>query len=289
VEQQSGLDTGEALLSRRAIREAAEREASRSSKVNRAPAAKAASRPSHRWIPRAAVLTGLAVATIAAPLSLGSGAASSSDNLTADAPETDLPLAGGASVGPSAASILATSVTESDVPASLAQEVSADQRIALAASRSEDRTTLTASNCDITLLPDGTNGNLSDEGLCELWGSGLYLRSDAADAMTALNELYIADFGTPMCITDAYRTLGSQVSLKSSKGGMAATPGKSEHGWGLAVDFCGETYQSAEKSAWLHANAPLYGWGNPDWAQRGGAGAYEPRHWEFTQGVLDHG
>jgi zinc D-Ala-D-Ala carboxypeptidase len=289
VEQQSGLDAGEAPLSRRAIREAAERDARRSSRVKSASASKVATRASHRWIPRAAVLTGLAVATIAAPLSLGSGTASSNDDLLADAPETDVPLADGATVGPSAASILGTTVTDSGVPASLAQAVSADQRIALAASRSEDRTTLTASNCDITLLPDGTNGNLSDDGLCQLWDSGHYLRSDAADAMTALNDLYVDEFGANMCITDAYRTLSSQVSLKSSKGGLAATPGTSEHGWGLAVDFCGETYASAAKSAWLNANAPLYGWDNPDWARSGGSGAYEPWHWEFTQGVLDHG
>ncbi len=33
--------------------------------------------------------------------------------------------------------------------------------------------------------------------------------------------------------------LAEQYTLKAQKGGLAATPGKSNHGWGLAVDICG--------------------------------------------------
>lgn len=188
-------------------------------------------------------------------------------------------------VGPTATSILATASQGSSVPASLAQAVSPEDRTVAAASRSEERTSLTASGCDIMKLPTGSNGNLSKDGLCELWGSGKYARADAADALTALNEAYKAKYGVDMALTDGYRTLSSQVSLKSTKGGLAATPGKSEHGWGLAVDFSTETYQSPAKFAWLKKNAPLFGWDNPAWARAGGSGAFEPWHWEFTEGV----
>lgn len=241
----------------------------------------------HRWIPRAAVLTSLAVATIAVPLTAGAGSATTDLQATSESttPVIETPEVTAEAVGPTATSILATASQGSAVPASLAQAVSTEDRTVAAASRSDERTTLTTSGCDITKLPTGSNGNLSEDGLCELWGSGKYARADAADALTALNEAYKAKYGENMLITDGYRTLSSQVSLKSTKGGLAATPGKSEHGWGLAVDFNAETYKDSGKFAWLKENAPLFGWDNPAWARAGGSGAFEPWHWEFTEGV----
>ncbi|MEP7764098.1 M15 family metallopeptidase [Sanguibacter sp. 25GB23B1] len=235
----------------------------------------------HRWIPRAAVLTSLAVATIALPLSAGAGGGSgsgSSSTLLASTPE-----APAVPVGPSTLEIVANGVGDVTPPPSLAQAVPAEQRTVQAASRSETRTPLPG--CDSAVEAAGTNGNLSKSTLCELWGTGNYLRGDAAVSIAALNEAYVSEYGVNMCITDSYRTLSSQYSLKSAKGGLAATPGKSEHGWGLAVDFCPETYQSTAKWKWLKANGPLYGWDNPAWARPGGSGATEPWHWEFTEGV----
>ena len=242
---------------------------------------------SHRWIPRAAVLTSLAVATIAVPISAGAGNTTSNVQAEAEAKTqvVDAPEVQADAVGPTATSILAAASTGSAVPASLAQSVPTEQRTVAAASRSEERTSLTTSGCDITNLPTGSNGNLSSDGLCELWNTGKYARADAADALIALNEAYKAKYGENMGITDGYRTLASQVSLKGTKGGLAATPGKSEHGWGLAVDLKPDTYVAADKFAWLKENAPLYGWDNPAWARAGGSGAYEPWHWEFTEGV----
>ena len=43
----------------------------------------------------------------------------------------------------------------------------------------------------------------------------------------------------PICITDSYRTYASQVRLYGQKPALAAVPGTSNHGWGLAVDLCG--------------------------------------------------
>ncbi|SDD55568.1 D-alanyl-D-alanine carboxypeptidase [Sanguibacter gelidistatuariae] len=221
------------------------------------------------------------MATIAIPLTAGTGTSGSSD-IAAEAVEPAT-----APVGPSTLSIVGAAGAEEAPPASLAQAVSAEERTVLAASRSEERSPLPG--CDSSAVSQGTNGNLSKDSLCELWGSGTYVRADAAVALAALNESYVQTFGVNMGITDGYRTLSSQYSLKSTKGAIAATPGKSEHGWGLAVDLRPETYQSAVKTKWLRTNAPLFGWDNPAWARPGGSGATEPWHWEFTEGVEAHG
>jgi LAS superfamily LD-carboxypeptidase LdcB len=64
---------------------------------------------------------------------------------------------------------------------------------------------------------------------------------------------------------------------------LAAVPGTSNHGWGLALDLCGgaQSFGSAQY-AWLAAIAPAFGWVNPPWA-RPGAGREEPWHWEYSR------
>ena len=69
-----------------------------------------------------------------------------------------------------------------------------------------------------------------------------------------------------------------------TRGGLAATPGTSNHGLGLAVDFCSRETSGA-RWAWLKENGPLYGFQNPSCAQYGGGGPHEPWHWEFVKGV----
>ncbi len=68
---------------------------------------------------------------------------------------------------------------------------------------------------------------------------------------------------------------------------MAATPGTSNHGWGLALDLGGgiNSWGTTER-AWMVANAPAAGWISPDWAQPG-RGKEEPWHWEFTGAATD--
>jgi D-alanyl-D-alanine carboxypeptidase len=70
------------------------------------------------------------------------------------------------------------------------------------------------------------------------------------------------------------------VSTKAAKGYLAARPGTSNHGWGLAADLGVGGYASADY-AWMRANAPAFGWDNPGWARPGGTKA-EPWHWEFN-------
>jgi cell wall-associated NlpC family hydrolase len=124
------------------------------------------------------------------------------------------------------------------------------------------------------------NGQIPADQLCSL-GGGQRLRCDAAAAYTAMSTAYAATFGSPLCITDSYRSLDAQVDAHDRKPGITAVPGTSNHGWGLAVDLCGgiNVFGTAQ-TAWMQANAPHYGWLHPDWAQAGGQNP-EPWHWEY--------
>lgn len=136
--------------------------------------------------------------------------------------------------------------------------------------------------CDPTGPFYGSNGNMSSSSLCRVWDGNLF-RADAAVALTDLNQDFRAQFGRDICITGGYRTFASQQTLKAQKGYLAATPGRSQHGWGLAADLCSsESRAGTAQWLWMDQNAPVYGWANPAWARRGGSGAYEPWHWEFN-------
>jgi hypothetical protein len=129
------------------------------------------------------------------------------------------------------------------------------------------------------------NGRLSESQLCPI-GDDQMLRADAAATFVALDAAYEAAVGSPICVTDSYRSYSSQVSLYGQKPSLAAVPGTSNHGWGVAVDvFCGiDSYYSSEHE-WMSAHAPDFGWTNPDWARDGG-GREEPWHWEFDPALL---
>lgn len=153
-------------------------------------------------------------------------------------------------------------------------------------SRAADRDPLPG--CDGATRPSGSNGQLATADLCTLWDGRQQLRADAAVALAELNDAFVARFGTDICLTDGYRTLAEQYTLKAQKGGLAATPGKSNHGWGLAVDICG-LQPGTSRWTWMNDNGPVYGWENPTWAKSGGSGPYEPWHWEYIKGVKADG
>lgn len=136
------------------------------------------------------------------------------------------------------------------------------------------------------------NGKIPADALCPppfLPNSGHLLRCDAAKALNALNEAYKANFGINIPFTDTYRSYEAQVICRQNKGNLCATPGTSNHGWGLAVDFAGgiNVFGTAQHE-WMRANASKYGWVHPGWAQAGGSKP-EPWHWEFTGGVSGDG
>ncbi len=110
------------------------------------------------------------------------------------------------------------------------------------------------------------------------------LNLKSREAFAELSLAYQEHFGTDIVITDSYRSYAAQVSVRRSKPRLAAVPGTSEHGWGLAVDLGGGVQNSDEHYAWLIENAPKHGWDHPAWARKGGSGPYEPWHWEYVAG-----
>ncbi|MGW5052469.1 D-alanyl-D-alanine carboxypeptidase family protein [Actinokineospora sp. NPDC004072] len=126
------------------------------------------------------------------------------------------------------------------------------------------------------------NGLIPQAALCRIGVGAHALRCDAAAAYQALSAAFAAEFGRPVCITDSYRAFAAQVRLYAEKPALAAVPGTSNHGWGLAVDLCGgiESFGTPQYR-WMAANAGLFGWSNPAWAQAG-RGREEPWHWEYT-------
>ncbi len=72
---------------------------------------------------------------------------------------------------------------------------------------------------------DYPNGALPARPLCPLVGSpGESLRPGAAASFNALSKAFERDTGTTICVTDSYRSLAEQVSVKADKGKWAATP-----------------------------------------------------------------
>ncbi|WP_200829806.1 M15 family metallopeptidase, partial [Cellulomonas algicola] len=159
-------------------------------------------------------------------------------------------------------------------------------REAAGTSRTEIRSALPG--CDGTDRPAGENGLLRTADLCTLWDGHTQLRADAAVSLAEFNQAFVARFGGDLCLSSGYRSLAQQRVVKAQKGGLAAAPGKSNHGWGLAVDLC-QTQTSGAKWAWILDNGPAFGWENPAWAKRGGSGPFEPWHWEYAKGVQEDG
>ncbi|WP_331273001.1 D-alanyl-D-alanine carboxypeptidase family protein [Motilibacter deserti] len=126
------------------------------------------------------------------------------------------------------------------------------------------------------------NGQLPLTALCSIWGApGHLLRADAAAAFSAMSKAYAAVFGSPICMTDSYRNRAMQEDLYVRKPTLAAIPGTSNHGWGVAVDLCdGVENFGTPQHEWLVLNAATYGWYHPAWAEASGSRP-EPWHWEY--------
>ncbi len=170
----------------------------------------------------------------------------------------------------------------------------AEAQSARTAGDTQDKARLAAARAALPPLPDPTgsaatctgastdgypNGMLPESTLCPLdVGGGHRLRADAADAF---NRMYAA--GGP-CVTDSYRSYAGQVDVFRRKPDLAAVPGTSNHGWGVAVDFgCGAESFGSPAYAWLKANAGRFGFAHPVWAEPGGSRP-EPWHWEYVGG-----
>lgn len=84
------------------------------------------------------------------------------------------------------------------------------------------------------------NGRLTVAELAPI-GGGYYLARPAAAAFNAMSAEARRRWGRSITVISAYRTYDKQVALwnlyRSGRGNLAAYPGTSNHGWGLAVDL----------------------------------------------------
>lgn len=123
---------------------------------------------------------------------------------------------------------------------------------------------------------DFGNGLLPDSLLQRIGIGSHRLHSEAAAAFGRLRD-QAAAAGIDLTCTDSYRTLNEQKELKQRKPTLSATPGRSVHGWGFAVDV---SVGSPPKPfgmtvlRWLKEHGPVHGWflGRP---------RDEPWHWVY--------
>lgn len=118
---------------------------------------------------------------------------------------------------------------------------------------------------------NGANGNLPASSLKAISGSKLRALPEVADAYDQMVAAAAKD-GIRLTATDGYRTLAQQQDVKARKPNLAATPGKSQHGLGRALDINTE----GGASAWLAKNAARFGFSQPP-----GLAKKEPWHWEY--------
>jgi LAS superfamily LD-carboxypeptidase LdcB len=145
------------------------------------------------------------------------------------------------------------------------------------------RATSVVATCDGGSTGGAANGFLDRSALCPLDGApGHALRADAAAAFNRMTAAALADRGARLCVNDSYRSYAGQVSVFRRKPRLAAVPGTSRHGLGVAVDLgCGGERFGSSTYRWLKANAGRFGWVHPAWAEPGGA-LPEPWHWEYA-------
>jgi hypothetical protein len=135
------------------------------------------------------------------------------------------------------------------------------------------------------------NGALSVAELSRLHhphGVATYLRKDAAVAWEAMRQASLIERGVDLYALgpiSAYRSYADQVRMKqywTARGTpwKAATPGTSNHGWGVAVDV-GDGNPAVSQRMWTSVNAigRRYGWSHDEGARVG-----EPWHFRYVGG-----
>ena len=114
----------------------------------------------------------------------------------------------------------------------------------------------------------GTKGSSPYGFQPEMWTA--LMKANAAMKAAGLGEFKI---------TDGWRSYESQVSLKKKKPSLAATPGKSIHGLGLAADL----QLSKAQQQWLYANGAKFG------LYAGAGFNREPWHWQLLPSLYTRG
>lgn len=100
----------------------------------------------------------------------------------------------------------------------------------------------------------------------------------------------------PISITSGYRPLADQQVAANTSKNFTAVPGKSNHGWSIAIDFWWGMMTSFASNAelkalafkhpnykWLFENGWRYGWYNPEKLRDNAVKAEEWWHWEYQR------
>ncbi|MBM6620006.1 SH3 domain-containing protein [Micrococcaceae bacterium RIT802] len=131
------------------------------------------------------------------------------------------------------------------------------------------------------------NGKLASSNLVAVsWDPGQNLvAGPALGDLTKLNKAFKKKFRRNLEIDLTYRTRGTQDYLYRELGPMiAAKPGTSNHGWGLAIDFP-ETRDygfGGKYYTWLKAHSKSYGWVHHKVYEKGSPYA-EAWHFEYMR------
>ena len=132
----------------------------------------------------------------------------------------------------------------------------------------------TAAGASIERGSLGGNGMIPASNLTPI-GAGHKLQASAAAAYMKMVDAAKSE-GISWGISDSYRDYNTQVRLAQQKGlysqgGLAARPGTSNHGWGLATDL----KLNPKAQQWMQQHAGEYGFSTIP---------REPWHWEFKGG-----
>lgn len=133
-------------------------------------------------------------------------------------------------------------------------------------------------------FPNGDMRNAA--GTANIGGKGWRLRPEAARALEALASAFRSRFAYTLPILETHRSLAEQQRLwdlyQSGQGNLAARPGTSVHGWGLAIDLGSPlNLHGSTESGWMRSNMGDYGFwdgGQASWPQK------EPWHIEYRGG-----
>ena len=120
------------------------------------------------------------------------------------------------------------------------------------------------------------NGRIPPEALAEIGDGEHRMWAPAGEQFNKMRAAAAAD-GMSFGVTDSYRSYEAQVDVAErkglySQGGLAATPGTSNHGWGLALDLD----LDSKAQEWMRANAGRFGFVEDV--------PREPWHWTFHGG-----